>query len=167
MAQVTNVKLEIGTADVGSGRIAISGQSDNTGYRIVTVKTTFKFTECEIGLKYRVYAYLYASDRQGEDLDGRAPVLWPLIGEDTGREQVATLTGSRFFNSSYIEITVTEAGNRDLSIESRVNYNTLDEDPGFIPTRRFPPLLKPNDDELFARVLLSAVGESEKTHTAV
>lgn len=165
MAQVINVLLEVGKDDVGSGELTMPGQPISTsGYREVTIKATFRFTAGEVGLKYRVYAYLYASDRQGEDTDNPNPVVFSFFGEDAGREQIAVLSDNPFslLHNSYWEITVDRAGDREYPIKRRISINTLDEDPGFQSPRRpeFPPRLFPYKDELFARVILSTIGES-------
>lgn len=174
MAQVTNVTLGIGTTNVGPepNRLIISPPPPDTRqYRLVTVGATLNFTPQEMGLTFKLYAALYATDNPSEDTDSLISPPPALFREDAGVTKLDNMIkDSRFFNfvpKEYQEITVS-ATTMPVGFSRHIMLDTLNEDTDLTfgnPVSGFRTIYL--QDELFARVWLTTVGQSAVTHVAV
>ena len=173
MAQVTNVILEIGATNVGPERNFPAfppSPADTREYRLVTVRATLNFTPQENGLPFKLYAALYATDNPSEDTDSFAESPF-LFREDAGVTELGNLTRDNrfivFAPKEYQNITVT-ATTMPISFSKHLLLKTLNEDEDLtVSNFPNPPRTIYLQDELFARVWLTTVGQSEVTHSAI
>ncbi|MDZ7897406.1 MAG: hypothetical protein U5N85_05180 [Arcicella sp.] len=175
MAQVSNVILEIGTINVGPERsfpvLPPPPPPDTREYRLVTVRANLNFAPQEIGLSYKLYAALYSTDNPSEDIDsfgGSAPFL---LREDAGVTELSNMVKDNrfivFVPKGYETISVT-ASTMPISFSKNLLLKTLNEDEDLtIFSFPNPPRTIYLQDELFARVWLTTVGQSAVTHTAI
>lgn len=178
MAQVSNVTLGIGTTNVGPElRFPVlapplpPSQPDTRQYRLATVDTTLNFTPQEVGFTFKLYAALYATDNPTEDTDSFSSPPPFLFREDAGVTKLDNMVkDSRsfvFVPKEYQEITVS-ATTMPISFSRHILLDSLNEDTDFTfgnPVGGFRTIYL--QDELFARVWLTTVGQSAVTHAAV
>ncbi len=175
MAQVSNVTLTIGTTNVGpEHRIQLTvppPPPDTREYRLVTVGATLNFTPPEIGLVFKLYAALYATDNSSDDTDSFGSTPPFPFREDAGVTQLYNMVKNEryllFIPKEYQTITVS-ATSMPVSFSRHILLDTLNEDADIKygnPVEGFQTIyLK---DELFARVWLTTVGQSAITHVGV
>lgn len=175
MAQVSNVTLTIGTANVGpEPRIQLAvppPPPDTRQYRLVTVGAMLNFAPQEVGLIFKLYAALYATDNPRDDTDsfGTTPAF--LFGEDAGVTKLDNMVkNSRHFvfvPKEHEDVTV-NATTMPISFSRHILLDRLNEDTDVSmgnPIDGFRTIAL--QDELFARVWLTTVGQSAITHVAV
>ena len=173
MAQVSNVTLEIGTTNVGPERnfpLIPPPPPPDTEYRLVTVRANLNFAPQEIGLSFKLYAALYATDNPSDDTDDAITIPFPFR-EDAGVTELSNLVKDNrfvvFVPKGYETITVT-ATTMPISFTRHILLKTLNEDED-LTISSFPnrPRTIYLQDELFARIWLTTVGQSAVTHSAV
>lgn len=172
MAQVSNVTLIIGTANVGPERnfpvLPPPPSPDTREYRLVTVSATLNFTPQEIGLNFKLYAALYATDNSSDDTDILSSSPPFPFYEDAGVTKLDNMVkDSRYFvfvPKEYQDITVS-ATTMPISFSKHILLDTLNEDIDLKIV--FPPRTIYLQDELFARVWLTTIGQSAITHVGV
>ncbi len=175
MATISNVTLTIGTTNVGpESRIQLlvpPPPPDTREYRLVTVGATLNFSPQEIGLTYKLYAALYATDNPSNETDSFGSSAPFLFGEDAGVTKLDNMVkNNRFFlltPKEYQDVTV-NATTIPISFSRNILLDTLNEDTDISfggPLNGFRTIYL--QDELFARVWLTTVGQSAITHIAV
>jgi hypothetical protein len=174
MAQVSNVTFAIGTTNVGPEQnfpVFPPRPPDTREYRLVTVGATLNFTPQEIGLVFKLYAALYATDNTSDDTDSFENPTPFLFGEDAGVTKLDNMIKKGrhlvFIPKEYQDITV-NAVSMPISFSRHILLNILNEDTDVTfgdPLNGFQTIYL--QDELFARVWLTTVGQSATTHVAV
>lgn len=174
MAKIKDLTMTVGNIEsLPDGRIRIQGSPipPNNDYRKVTLNFVMEFGASEIGLKYRLYATLFANDRQIDDVDDGVSISLGA-GENVGLTKIIDLTELgrplNFFNNTYFDVDVNNVS-MPLSIGKYVLNEKLNEDsnidiinPGSPPFR-----LRHHKDELLARVTLATVAETTSRPTAL
>lgn len=147
MAAVSNVSLSI-----------TDGSTPEK--KAVTVSGMLTFDHSEIGRQYRLEIKLFGEDLAGDNLPSTDPA---------GDDELYTFMFGNFFKSQYKSITVAAAGSQSFTFTRTISTEKLNEDSGVnTSVIGLPPHIhiKPQTDEVYAKVTLSVAPSSSTARSA-